>query len=87
MNLKRSPHRGAGRTDLLDATMASYVNWRDKSRSVAESYRTWSFAVGRERDAAFDRYVAALDREEQAACGYRRLVERAHVLFDPRLAR
>jgi hypothetical protein len=86
MNLKRSPHRGADRLDLLDATIESYVNWRDESRAVAESYRTWSFAVGRERDAAFDRYVAALDREEHAACGYRRVVERAHTVLDPRLA-
>jgi hypothetical protein len=69
------PHRGADRLDLLDATMESYVNWRDESRAVAECYRTWSLAVGRERDAAFDRYVAALDREEHAACGYRRLVD------------
>ena len=37
--------------------------------------------------AAFNRYVAALDREEQAACGYRRLVEHPHVLFDPRPTR
>ena len=85
MNLKRSPRRGADRLDLLDATMESYVNWRDESRAVAESYRTWSLAVGRERDAAFDRYVAALDREEHAACSYGRLVDRAHAVSDPRL--
>ena len=85
MNLRRSPQKDADRVDLLDATMASYANWRDQSRAVAESYRTWSSAVGLERDAAFDRYVAALDREEHAARGYRRLVDRADALSDPRL--
>jgi hypothetical protein len=86
MNLKRSARRDADRLDLLDATMESYSNWRDESRAVAESYRTWSFAVGRDRSAAFDRYLAALDREEHAACGYRRLVDRAQTVFDPRLS-
>jgi hypothetical protein len=83
MNLKRSPHRGTGRLELLDATLESYMNWRDKSRAVAESYRSWSVAVGSERDVAFDRYVAALDREEHAACGYRRLLELAREGNDP----
>lgn len=86
MNLKRSARRDPDRLGLLDATMESYSNWRDEARAVAESYRTWSFAVGRDRSAAFDRYVAALEREEHAACGYRRLVDRAHTLFDPRLS-
>ena len=86
MILKRSARRDPDRLDLLDATMESYSNWRDESRAVAESYRTWSFAVGRDRSAAFDRYVAALDREEHAACGYKRLVDRAHAVSDPRLS-
>ena len=85
MNLKRSPHRGADRLEFLDATMESYMNWRAKSRAVGESYRIWSRAVGRKRGVAFDRYVAALDREEQAACGYRRVVEGAHTVCDPRV--
>ena len=85
MNLKRSPQRDSHRLDLLEATKASYANWRGESRAVDESYWTWSSAVGPERDAAFDRYVAALDREEHAACGYRRLVDRADAVSDPRL--
>jgi hypothetical protein len=78
MNLKRSPHRAAAPLEHLDAVMNGYINWRDKSRAVAESYRSWSSAEDSERDLAFDRYVAALDREESAACGYRRVLERAH---------
>jgi hypothetical protein len=85
MKLKRPPSTGADRLEHLDATMDSYLKWRDESRAVAESYRMWSLAAGQERDAAFDRYVEAVDREEQAARGYRRVVERAHPGFDPRL--
>lgn len=85
MHLKRTPPRGADRLEFLDATMESYLNWRDKSRAVAESYRTWNLAVGRKRGVAFDRYVAALDGEEQAARGYRRVVESAHTVSDPRV--
>lgn len=80
MKLKRPRRRTAARLELLDAMMDSYVNWRTESRAVAESYRRWRFADGGDRSVAFDRYVAALNREEDAACGYRRVVERAHAL-------
>ncbi len=78
MNLKRSPSSRTIRLEFLDAQIDSYVNWRDESRAVAESYRNWNLAAGSERDVAFEQYVAALDREEHAAHGYRRVVERAH---------
>ena len=75
MNLKRAPRRRAARLELLDVLMDSYLKWRDESRAVAESYRNWRSAPRRGRDLAFDEYLAALDREEDAACGYRRAVE------------
>lgn len=87
MNLKRPPrnphHRpereyDATRLALLDTVMDSYVRWRDESRSVQESYRQWQTAGREERSDAFDRYVTALDREEHAAHGYRRVVEQTH---------
>jgi hypothetical protein len=77
MNLKRPPRYRKTRLDLLDTLMDSYVRWRDESRAVAESYRNWH-SGGSDRDVAFDRYVAALDREEDAAGGYRRVVEQPH---------
>ena len=86
MRLKRASRREPSRLELLDAMRDSHVNWREESRAVAEAYRAWTVAVGRRRGAAFDRYVAALEREEQAARGYGRLVERAHEACDPRLA-
>ena len=75
MKLKRPPRTRGARLELLDALMDSYLHWRDESRAVAESYRNWRSAPGRGRDVAFDKYLAALDREEHAACGYRRAVE------------
>jgi hypothetical protein len=84
MNLKRPPrnpqHRlgrecDATRLALLDRVMDSYMRWRDESRTVQESYRQWKSAGREERNDAFDRYVTALDREEHAAHGYRRVVE------------
>jgi hypothetical protein len=74
MILKR-PRRDHRRLELLDSLMDSYVRWRDESRAVAQSYRTWRSAGRSDRDVAFDQYLAALDREERAASGYRRLVE------------
>jgi hypothetical protein len=75
MNLKRAPRTRAARLELLDALMDSYLHWRDESRAAAESYRSWRSAPRPGRDVAFDEYLAALDREEHAACGYRRAVE------------
>lgn len=75
MNLNRAPRTHTARVELLEALMESYLHWRDESRGVAESYRNWRFASPPDRDVAFDKYVAALDREEHAACGYRRVVE------------
>jgi hypothetical protein len=87
MNLKRPPrnlqHRPARQYDearlaLLDTVMDSYVYWREESRTVQESYRQWLTARREERGDAFDRYVTALDSEEHAAHGYRRVVEQTH---------
>ncbi len=75
MNLKRPPRTRAARLEFLDALMDSYLRWRDESRAVAESYRNWRAAPRRDRDVAFGEYLAALDREEHAAGGYRRAVE------------
>jgi hypothetical protein len=84
MRLKRPPrnpeHRpepeyDAARLALLERAMDSYVRWRDESRSVRESYRQWQNARREERSEAFGRYLAALDREEQAAHRYRHVVE------------
>ena len=77
MNLKRPRPLGTRSLEFLDASMDSYLKWRAESRAVADSYRNWRSAADTESGVAFDQYCAALDREEHAACGYRRVVERA----------
>ena len=72
MKLKRIRRSADLPGEVLCAQMESYVNWRAQSRLVAESYRVWRRAERKERQSAFARYVAALDREETAAGDYRR---------------
>ena len=78
MRLRRPIHAADPRLDLLDAQLESYMNWRCETRFVAESYRRWRFAPSYQRAVAFERYVAALDREELAAGDYRRTTELVH---------
>lgn len=80
MNLRRYPREGARSLERLDKLMDSYLNWRDRSRAVADAYRMWTMAPGSEASVAFERYLAALDLEELAACGYRRLIEHPQAL-------
>jgi len=40
MNLKRAPRDRRPRLEVLDALTDSYVQWRDESRAVAESYHS-----------------------------------------------
>jgi hypothetical protein len=75
MKLKRAPRTHLARIERPDALMDSYLRWRDESREVAESYRKWRSASRLGRDGALHEYLAALDRAEHAACGYRRVVE------------
>jgi hypothetical protein len=76
MSRKRAPAR-TRISDLIDAVMDSYVNWREQSAAVEAAYRSWRQAAPDERALAFENYFAALDREEHAASEYRRRVELA----------
>jgi hypothetical protein len=82
MNLKRRPRESASHLEFPDALIDNYVSWRDESRAVAASYRAWSNAGRGERDVAFARYAAALQREEDAASEWRRAVECAQRSVD-----
>ena len=74
--MKLSKSKTAPSVELLDALMESYVTWREESAAVNASYHCWKLATLDERGAAFGDYLSALDREEDAALQYRRLVER-----------
>ena len=64
-------------SDLIDAVMDGYVTWREESAAVEAAYHTWRRASRDQSTVAFEDYFAALDREEQAASEYRRLIELA----------
>ncbi len=51
------------------------MTWREESLALDGAYRRWKHAPRPERTTAFEEYVSALDREEEAAAEYRRLVE------------
>ena len=70
-----SEHSPAELIVLVDELIAAYVTWRTECSAVTRSYGLWSTCDRGHRDAAFDVYLAALDREEQAATTYRRLLQ------------
>jgi hypothetical protein len=60
---------------MLDGLLDGYVDWRESADAVADAYARWSFARGLERSLRFAAYVAAIDREQQAAGAYADAVE------------
>ncbi len=73
-------HSPADLIVLIDELIAAYVSWRTECSAVTRAYRFWSTGGRRHRDAAFDVYVAALDREERAATTYRSVLEQITTL-------
>jgi hypothetical protein len=62
------------RRQYVDELMDYYVSWRESCAAVAVSYEKWRRSDRPEKALAFSAYVAALDREEQAATDYQRAV-------------
>jgi hypothetical protein len=75
MQLKGFFRSTTSETPLVGAEEAGYVDWRRASDAVAESYRGWVRAQSARRWLAYAAYQAALDREEEAARTYQKLVE------------
>jgi hypothetical protein len=73
MRIKWSP-TAAPSSELIDAVMDAYIEWREENAEVTAAYRTWNNAPAHERTLCHDNYVAALDREELAANVYMRLI-------------
>lgn len=67
---RTSPHPAA-----LDALLDGYVTWRERSAAVGASYQRWTSSGPEERELAFQAYLAALDREEESAAVYQRLID------------
>jgi hypothetical protein len=62
---------------LVNAGLDRYLTWRAESIALAASYENWTGASGDARAGAFDAYLAALDREEQAASAYQHVLAQA----------
>lgn len=55
---------------LVDGVLGMYVEWREATDAVADTYGRWCVAPGGEEAARFAAYLAALDREQSAAGVY-----------------
>ena len=71
---RRSSSPGRRRRQYIDDMMDDYVSWREACVAVAVSYQNWKCSARSDQKLAFSVYVAALDREEQAATAYERAV-------------
>ncbi|HWF26394.1 MAG TPA: hypothetical protein VG275_13140 [Solirubrobacteraceae bacterium] len=63
---------------VIDDLVEGYVSWREECQAVRVAYHAWSGPHPGEREVAYARYVAALDREELAAQVYAHHLE--HVM-------
>ncbi len=61
---------------LLDETIESYVDWREKCAAVWDAFDRWASARGVDATTAFSAYGAALDQEECASHAYADLLAR-----------
>jgi len=79
--LRLTALRQSGRSACLpvdlatDALIEGYVAWREASAEVRVAYGRWAGCDRRDQQLASASYVAALDREQKAACVYERLIE------------
>jgi hypothetical protein len=67
--------RGLERRQYLDDMVDDYVSWREACGMVSAAYSSWQRAGRQDQKLAFSEYVAALDREEEAAMAYQHAVE------------
>jgi hypothetical protein len=67
---------GRRRRQCIDDMVDDYVSWREACVAVAVSYQNWKCSTRSDQKLAFSVYIAALDREEQAATGYQRALAR-----------
>jgi hypothetical protein len=65
---------------FVDELMDHYVGWREACAAVASAYDGYQRAERPDRRLAFSAYVAALDREAEAAAAYEEAVVRIEEL-------
>jgi hypothetical protein len=65
------------REEAIDDLVEAYVNWREESITVHDTYDRFRSSHGEDAHRAYYAYLAALEREERAATVYGLNVERA----------
>lgn len=65
---------GGRLSEIVDEMIDDYASWREACAAVAVSFENWRCSDPPDQNRAFSVYVAALDREEQAAVTYQRVV-------------
>jgi hypothetical protein len=63
--------------NTLDALVDDYVRWREECAIVHSAYDLWTVSPPRRQRLAHAAYVAALDREGEAAAHYERRIQQA----------
>ena len=61
---------------IVDDAVLAYVEWREESSDVWDSYRRWRAAPSEDAGWAHAAHVAALDREQAAANAYAESIRR-----------
>lgn len=59
----------------IDELLERYICWRGECRTIRLAYRRWADSPRGERGLTYA-YLAALDREEHAACAYADQIDR-----------
>jgi hypothetical protein len=65
------------RKSTIDNLVNEYVRWREECLMVHRAYDFWLVAPSSERSLAHAAYLAALDREDEAAAHYERSIQHA----------
>jgi hypothetical protein len=65
-----------GRQPRATTTGQREASWRRERLAVESAYQRWTRSEGRQRKLAYAGYLAALEREEEAARVYARETER-----------
>ena len=52
---------------MIDELLERYISWREECQAVRLAYQSWAQSGRWERRLTYAGYLAALDREEQAA--------------------
>ena len=86
MKLRRLTRAGRRRA-AVDDVLVAYSSWKRESAAVRAAYRKWVRAARSDACVAFAAYRVALDREQQAADSYARMLPRAKYRPDLAVAR